>query len=173
MELRIQKEFCATSGSKIHLPLLANIQQTALAACNADIRSPSERKPFKNFEDTANADRMKIKITTGKKVIQAPLYDSPASRDFISLLPLDLILDDYNSTEKISNLPKKLSTKNAPTGYKPSAGDITFYSPWGNLAIFYKNFSYSTGLIPLGKIDSGIDVLNMSGSLAVKIELVE
>ncbi len=44
-------------------------------------------------------------------------------------------------------------TKDAPAGYKPSVGDITFYAPWGNLAIFYKGFSYSNGLIVMGKID--------------------
>jgi hypothetical protein len=41
----------------------------------------------------------------------------------------------------------------------------------GNLAVFYKNFSYSDGLISLGKITSGIEALNISGAIKVKIEL--
>ncbi|WP_337926728.1 cyclophilin-like fold protein [Paenibacillus caui] len=32
---------------------------------------------------------------------------------------------------------------------------ITYYAPWGNLAIFYRDFRYSSGLIKLGSIDAG------------------
>jgi hypothetical protein len=42
----------------------------------------------------------------------------------------------------------------------------------GNLAIFYKDFGYSRGLIRLGRIDSGIEALNVPGSLKVTIERV-
>jgi hypothetical protein len=31
-------------------------------------------------------------------------------------------------------------------------GDITYYAPWGNLAIFYRDFGYSPGLVRLGHI---------------------
>jgi Cyclophilin-like family len=51
-------------------------------------------------------------------------------------------------------------------------GDIAYYAPWGNLAIFYKDFGYSRGLIGLGRIDSGIEALNVPGSLTVTIERV-
>ena len=29
------------------------------------------------------------------------------------------------------------------------------YAPWGNLAIFYRDYGFSRGLVPLGKLDSG------------------
>jgi hypothetical protein len=116
---------------------------------------------------------MKLKITIGDKVATATLNDNPTTKDFISLLPLTLTLTDYNATEKISDLPKKLSAKDAPAGYKPSIGDITLYAPWGNLAIFYKDFSYSTGLISLGKITSGMEAVNVSGPVNAKFELVQ
>jgi Cyclophilin-like family len=35
-------------------------------------------------------------------------------------------------------------------GSDPSIGDIAYYAPWGNLALFYKDFGYSNGLITLG-----------------------
>ena len=73
--------------------------------------------------------------------------------DFVSLLPLTLALEDYASTEKISDLPKRLSTEDAPSDSDPSVGDIAFYAPWGNLAIFYRDAKYTNGLIILGKID--------------------
>jgi len=82
-------------------------------------------------------------------------------------------IQDYAATEKISDLPRRLSTEGAPPGIDPSVGDITYYAPWGNLALFYRDFGYSTGLIKLGKIDSGVEALARPGPLRVTIELVE
>ena len=119
------------------------------------------------------ADRMKIRLKVGDTVLTATLIDSKTTRDFISLLPLTLTLEDYAGTEKISDLPKRLSTEGAPSGTDPSVGDITYYAPWGNLAIFYKDFGYSSGLVILGKIDRGIETFNVPGSVKVTIELIK
>lgn len=116
---------------------------------------------------------MKIHMTIDGEVATATLEDSPAARDFAALLPLTLNLKDYASTEKVSDLPKKLSTEGSPPGYDPSVGDITYYAPWGNLAIFYRDFGYAKGLIKLGTISSGVDALNRSGSLEATIEKAE
>ncbi|MEJ2635211.1 MAG: cyclophilin-like fold protein [Calditrichia bacterium] len=120
-----------------------------------------------------NSKQYKIKIIIGDTTLTATLYDNPTTRDFIPLLPLSLTLEDYAGTEKISDLPKRLSTEDAPSGFDPSVGDITYYAPWGNLAIFYKDFGYANGLINLGRIDMGIEELNNAGSLKVIIELGE
>jgi len=85
---------------------------------------------------------------------------------------LTLTLEDYASTEKIGYLPRKLSTAGAPAGIDPTVGDITYYAPWGNLAIFYENFGYANGLVKLCRIDSGIEALSVRGSLKVVIEPV-
>lgn len=119
-----------------------------------------------------NNIRQKIKITSAGKAWIAVMENNPTTKDFLSLLPLSLTLEDYNGKEKISDLPKRLLVDNAPTGYKPGVGDITIYAPWGNLAIFYKPFSYSNGLILLGKIDSNVEALRVSGSIRVTVELI-
>ena len=116
---------------------------------------------------------MKIHMNVEGATITATLVDSATSRDFVSLLPLTLTLKDYAATEKISDLPRRLSTEGAPPGSDPSVGDITYYAPWGNLALFYKDFGYSSGLIILGKIDSSVEALRGPGPLRVTIELVE
>lgn len=113
---------------------------------------------------------MKIHINVEGTIVTATLVDNETSRDFVSLLPLTLTLKDYAETEKISDLPRRLSTKGAPAGSKPSTGDITYYAPWGNLAIFHKDFSYSKGLIRLGSIVSGIEALRRPGTMKVQIE---
>ncbi|WP_375471136.1 cyclophilin-like fold protein [uncultured Nostoc sp.] len=116
---------------------------------------------------------MKINIKAKDKVVTATLIDSKTTQDFISLLPLTLTLEDHARTEKVSDLPKKLSTEDAPPGSDPAVGDIAYYAPWGNLAIYYRDFEYSNGLAILGKIDGGIEALNVPGSVEVTIELVQ
>ena len=125
-------------------------------------------------ETTMNpATTHKIRLTAGNTVLTGTLYDNASTRDFLAQLPLTLTLSDYNGTEKISDLPNRLSTTGAPAGYDPSAGDITYYAPWGNLALFYKDFSYSTGLVVLGKLDSGVATFTGPGSVQVIIERSE
>ncbi|MEW6688641.1 MAG: cyclophilin-like fold protein [Pseudomonadota bacterium] len=116
------------------------------------------------------ADAVKIRLLIDGKVVTATLTDSATAKDFLSLLPMTLTLEDYAATEKISYLPRKLSTAGAPAGVDPDPGDIAYYAPWGNLAIFYKDFGYSRGLVKLGRIDSGIETLSVRGSLKATIE---
>lgn len=37
-------------------------------------------------------------------------------------------------------------------------GTLAYYAPWGNLSVFYEEFRQSNGLVPLGELESGIDV---------------
>ncbi|CAM5721643.1 MULTISPECIES: cyclophilin-like fold protein [Streptomyces] len=100
---------------------------------------------------------MKIRLTTDTDSFDATLNNSAAARDFAALLPLTLTLTDYAGTEKVSDLPQKLSTTGAPSGTAAQAGDLAYYAPWGNLAIFHKDFRHSEGLVKLGAFTSGID----------------
>ncbi len=120
----------------------------------------------------AESDDMKIRISMNGNEITATLIDNATSRDFVSLLPLKLKLEDYGKTEKIGYLPRKLSTEGAPAGSDPTIGDVSYYAPWGNLALFRKDFRYSTGLIKMGKIDSGLEALEVPGSVEVTIDFV-
>ena len=121
----------------------------------------------------APAHAQKIRMIVDGQVIAATLADNPTARDFVSMLPLTVTLSDYADTEKIVYLDRKLSTSGAPAGSTPSAGTIAYYAPWGNLAIFYRDFAYSRGLIPLGRIDTGLVALKSGGALKVRIELAE
>lgn len=154
--------------------VLALVMSLSYSACRAENSIPSNASMKMPTEiSTKQADSMKINIKVKDKVVTATLIDSKTTQDFISLLPLTLTLEDYARTEKISNLPKRLSTEDAPLGSDPSVGDIAYYAPWGNLAIYYRDFEYSNGLVILGKIDSGIEALNVPGSVEVTIELVQ
>jgi hypothetical protein len=139
---------CPEDGVRISAPFRHELQRRC--------RVTGDRATAASFTQALaqKANTMRIQIDVDGTRLTATLDDNATTRDFISLLPLTLTLEDYNGTEKISNRPKRLSTKDAPAGVDPSIGDITYYSPWGNLAIFYKDFRYSSGLVKLGRIDS-------------------
>ena len=77
--------------------------------------------------------------------------------------PLTLPFEDYAETEKIAYLSRQLTTQGAPRAWTRTWG-YQLLRPWGNLAIFYRDFGYSTGLIKLGRIESGLDALTTQPS---------
>ncbi len=119
------------------------------------------------------ADTVKIRVTINGAAITGTLTDNAMAKDFLSLLPLTVTLEDYAATEKITYLPRKLATANSPAGSKPAVGDIAYYVPWGNLAIFYKDAPYARGLVPLGRLESGSEALRQRGPLKATIERVQ
>jgi len=121
----------------------------------------------------ARESRMRIRLIVDEQVATATLYDNATAKDFATLLPLSLTLTDYDVIERVSDLPRKLSTQGAPEGMAPAAGELTHYTPWGNLAIFIRARPYSRNLLPLGKVDDGLSVLARPGPYQVRIERIE
>ena len=135
--------------------------------------SQHEKTPAKTRGKIApQVKTVKIRFKLEHSTLTATLDDNAASREFAALLPLSLTLTDYAQTEKISEIPKKLSTQGAPSRIMPLRGDITYYAPWGNLALFYKDGHDSPGLVRLGKIESGLEALQRPGPLKVTIERI-
>jgi hypothetical protein len=153
------------------LALLVSLGHVACGAGDRVDGTAAVRRP--NEVSNGRVEGMKIRMHVEGTEVTATLGDNVTSREFVSLLPLTLTLKDYAETEKVSDLPKRLSTEGAPPGADPSVGDIAYYAPWGNLAVYYRDFGYSDGLIKLGKIDSGAEALNRPGPLRVTIEIVE
>jgi len=122
--------------------------------------------------DTPDETSLKVNITVGDRTITATMEDNAAGRDFLSRLPLEVTLNDYNNTtEKIFYPGPALTTEGVTRGCAPTPGDITIYVPWGNVAIFCKSWSHSNDLIKIGRIDGdGIEALNIGGDIAVKFE---
>ena len=105
-----------------------------------------------------NEQKNRLSFTVGGETVYATLYDNSVARGLVSRLPLTLEFSDYNGTEKIAYLPdgsEDWDLSDVPTSCTPSAGDIAMYAPWGNLAVFYRDFRFSDGLVPVGKLDDG------------------
>lgn len=124
-------------------------------------------------EANAQENTVKIRMSFNNQEAIIEMFDNPASHDFLSMLPLTASFDDYARAEKISYLPRKLNTRGSPAASQMQ-GDFTYYSPWGNLAVFYKGFGSDGSLYVLGRIISGKgELAGMNKSFTATIERLE
>ena len=114
----------------------------------------------------------RVKFTWSGGEAVAELNGGASAESLWAMLPLTLDFEDFNGTERIAYTDGKISTDGAPASYTPSAGDITLYAPWGNVAVFYRPFRESRGLVPLGRFIEGADKISTLGE-AVRIEAVK
>ena len=118
---------------------------------------------------------MKINIKIGGKILAATLADNATARDFLSVLPVSVSMKDLFGREKYGDLPKALSEEGPrKNGYE--VGDIAYWSPDHQFAVFYRQHGQSIpspGIIPIAKIDGGTGAFNVPGSLKVTIEVAE
>jgi hypothetical protein len=134
----------------------------------------SESQTMKN-EGLKKSDSMKIRLRVKDKTITATLIDSKTTRDFISLLPLTLTMNDLFHREKFAHLPKAISTEGA-RAHTYEVGEIAYWSPGPDVAIYYRQDGESIpppGIIPIGKIDAGAEAFDVPGSVKVTIELAK
>lgn len=113
---------------------------------------------------------MRIRCRFEEEAFTVTLLDNPSARDFATMLPLDLGIDDYSSNEKIAYLPRKLTEEGSGPFSNEAAGDLCYYAPWGNLAFFHGGYRYSSGLIRLGRLDDGPRPLLKRGKFPLRIE---
>ena len=114
---------------------------------------------------------MKINITVSGKTLTATVMDNPTAKDFVSLLPLTMSMEDLFKREKFSHLQKALSEK-GPRKNTYQVGDIAYWSPAHDLAIYYHQDGESIpapGIIPIARINGGMEVFNVPGSVKVSI----
>ncbi|WP_313292823.1 cyclophilin-like fold protein [Rhizobium rhizoryzae] len=126
-------------------------------------RIPANQEPTK----------MKVRFSFDRHTVNATLYDNPSARDFASMLPLDLKIEDYSNNEKIAYLPRKLTEEGSGPFGDEKPGDVCYYVPWGNVILFYASYRYSSGLIRLGRVDGGIEPMLTRGEFPLRIESAE
>lgn len=125
-----------------------------------------------NESEVPDVSSLQVNIMVSNRTITATMEDNAATQDFLARLPLEVTLNDYNNTtEKIFYPSPALAIEGVTRGCAPIAGDITIYAPWGNVAIFCKNGSYSYTLIKIGRVDgNGIEMLSVPGDILVRFE---
>lgn len=149
-----------------------------VTACKSDCDN-IKRPKTEAFADPDRKDKsnkknhMKIKMIVNGLTITATMEDNAAAREFIARLPLEIEFEDYNRTEKIFYPSPKLNINGVKKGCSPQPGDITIYAPWGNIAIFYKNWPQSNDLIKIGRIDGdNIEAFKKTGNIKIYLQRI-
>lgn len=116
----------------------------------------------------------KIRLTVGAKTFSATLFDNPTARDFATLLPFEADMHDLFRQEKAGRTPRALSTSGPAQRYF-SAGDIGYWSPSADVAIYYRKGDGlpSPGIIMVGKIDGDVSLMDAPGNVRVKFARVD
>ena len=115
---------------------------------------------------------MRLRFTFADQDFTATLEDNPSARDLFSMLPLDLTISDYSTNENIAYLPRKLTEEGSGQFGNEAVGDLCYYAPWGNLAMFHGPYRWSRGLIRLGRLDQGAEPLLVRGEHPLRIEML-
>ncbi|MBA3038741.1 MAG: MFS transporter [Mesorhizobium sp.] len=113
---------------------------------------------------------MRLKLTFADQDFSATLEDNAAARELFAMLPQDLTIDDYSTNEKIAYLPRKLSDDGSARFENEAVGDLCYYAPWGNLAMFHGPYRWSRGLVRIGRLDQGAKPLLVRGEFPLRIE---
>jgi hypothetical protein len=176
------------------LPLAALLAAVlALAACGADdppssssgTPSPSPSAPQAETPEATPTPRASprrnsvegavVRFAGGGVTVDVTIRnDNLATRDFVSMLPLTLRLEEFNGREKIADLPRELDVAGAP-GSDPEDGDVIYFVPWGNLGFYYntEGIGYSDDTINIGTYTASEQQLQRLENQELTVERVE
>jgi len=144
------------------------------AGCSADTGTTNSATSNSPMKASPLKPSMKIRLKIEDKVLTATLIDSKTTRDFVALLPLTLKMNDLFRREKFAHLPRAISEEGKRT-HTYEIGQVVYWSPGPDVAIYYRSDAEkipNPGIIVIGKIDSGVEVLDVVGSVKVAVELV-
>ncbi len=115
-----------------------------------------------------------VRFSAGSTSVEVTIgEDNPAVRDFLSMLPLTLTLEEFAGREKIAYPPRELAHAGSP-GSDPEDGDLIYYVAWGNLGFYYNaaGIDYSDQTIHFGTYDASLEQLEQLEGPNVSVEVV-
>src|SRR6266516_5741658 len=108
-------------------------------------------KPRGRTKMAKRSYRLRLKVPG--RTITGTLIDSETARDFVSLLPLTLTMNDLFRREKFGHLPRAISSGGQRT-HTYAVGDIAYWSPGPDVAVYYREVGVampSPGIIVIGR----------------------
>ncbi len=110
-----------------------------------------------------------IEVRSGETAITYALEDNAAADALLAQLPLTIEIEDYSTNEKIFYPPQALETAGAPAA-SGGAGVLAYYEPWGDVVLFYDDFSENASLFALGRAVSGAEsIRDLTGTVTVAV----
>lgn len=164
--------------------LLMMIMAFALAACsnnnnnteNSLTEAPSSTpaastEPAQTTEHGLSLSDMNVKITSQGHTATFRLYDTVAAGEFYEQLPLELDLTNFRDAQWMFYPPQKLNVTEQEAYHDGKKGELSYYEPWGDVFMLYKDFYAGDEMHRLGVCLTGIDeIAGMSGNVLIEKE---
>lgn len=144
---------------------------TLAVAINIEGKSSmaANEKPLKNEENGLTLSEMQVKITSKGRTATFQLYDTVAAKEFYGQLPLKLELTNFRDAQWMFYPPKKLNVTAREAYHNGKKGELSYYEPWGDVFMLYKDFYAGDEMHRLGIGLTGIDeIAGMSGSALIE-----
>jgi hypothetical protein len=116
--------------------------------------------------NTYTSGVVRIRLIIGGRAATATLDDTAPARDFAAMLPATISMHDLLGREKPGRLPRQLDIAGAPREHRYEVGEIAYWAPGNDIAIFYADDGEPIpppGLVRLGAVDTGLNVIATAG----------
>lgn len=112
---------------------------------------------------------MQVKITSRGHTATFRLYDTMAAKEFYDQLPLKLDLSNFRDAQWMFYPPEKLSVTAQEAYHDGKKGELSYYAPWGDVFMLYKDFYAGDEMHRLGINLAGIEeIAHMSGNAIIE-----
>lgn len=110
-----------------------------------------------------------ISVQFGENTVIYELNDSPVADSLYEQLPITTEVEDFSTNEKIFYPSQELDTSDSPAA-EGGAGTLAYYAPWGDVVMFYDDYSANSSLFELGQaVSGGEQIGEMSGTIVIDI----
>jgi hypothetical protein len=112
---------------------------------------------------------MAVSITSQGRTATFRLYDTVAAREFYDQLPLNLPLENFRDAQWMFYPPQKLSVTADEAYHDGKEGELSYYAPWGDVFMLYRDFHAGDEMHRLGVGLTGIEAIaGMSGDAVIQ-----
>ena len=131
-----------------------------------DNMAENKQNTVENIEETGSRQ---ISVQFGENTVIYELNDSPVADSLYEQLPITTEVEDFSTNEKIFYPSQELDTSDSPVA-EGGAGTLAYYAPWGDVVMFYDDYSTNESLFELGQAVSGEkEISEMSGTIVIDI----
>ncbi|MGY5612486.1 cyclophilin-like fold protein [Vibrio brasiliensis] len=119
--------------------------------------------------DKFNLSERRIQISSQGHVAIFQLYDTAAAKELYQQLPLKLELSNFRQAQWMFFPPEKLNVNANEAYHDGKKGELSYYAPWGDVFMLYKDFYAGDHMHRLGVVIEGIDSIEpMSGTAVIE-----
>ncbi len=109
---------------------------------------------------------LQVKITSKGHTATFRLYNTAAAKEFYDQLPLRLDLSNFRDAQWMFYPPQKLNVTPAEAYHDGKKGELSYYAPWGDVFMLYKDFYAGDEMHRLGINLTGSDEIEKMSGIA-------